>query len=164
MLVNRVPPCPRTDVGRCCLLAMTGTMTHFSPTESFIKCPKYQGCAPLPFPACDQPHEPFHKEGQRGSFERFSFLIWIRWLMLLSPLRLGDCTVRPQLTPTQQHHYPYLSHEKTVTWAMLCASGCLDLLFALHLTHFVFKFCLISWFCVFFFVFFCLLTSQNPCC
>lgn len=35
---------------RCCLLAMTGTMTHSSPAESFRKCPKYQGYKhPPPF-------------------------------------------------------------------------------------------------------------------
>lgn len=51
-----------TETDRCCLSAVTGTMTRFSPAESFIKCPKYQGHAPPPLlrpppssPACDQP-------------------------------------------------------------------------------------------------------------
>lgn len=77
--VNRVFLHVHEERDRCRLLAITGMMTHFSPAESFIKCPKYEGYnppSPLPFPACDQLLISFLIKTAKG--ERFSFLIWVR--------------------------------------------------------------------------------------
>lgn len=105
ILVNYVPLCPRSEIDRCCLLAMTGTMTHFSPAESFIKCPKYQGYASLPFPACDQPL--INKEGQKGVV-RVTFLIRVRWLSLWS------MATAQSVTPA--HPHPATPAPLPLTW------------------------------------------------
>lgn len=69
---------------RCCLLAVTGPMTHCFPAESFIKCPKYQIRALstlLPIAVISQPLA-FKQSGPEG-------VIWVIFIPL-SHLGSGD--------------------------------------------------------------------------
>lgn len=119
-----------------CLLAMTGSMTHISRTESLMKCPKYQSYAPSP--ACDQPFvRRLIKKGQRGSMIYIPHLGKVTEVTQLS--RLGDCREWDPSSPPPSNTINITSHMRKLS------HGCLALLFALHLTYFVFESCLIRW-------------------
>lgn len=122
---------------RCCLLALTGAMTHFCPAESSMKCPKYHSNGPLLSPACDQPLISFLIKKAR---ERFLFPVCVTSLRLWG----WDTTQSWFTASCHQHFQP--SHMSKESRVALCTYSRLDLLFALHLTNFAFRSCLTSWY------------------